>query len=97
MPNYVLSRTSPPAHIYERKVNLGYGVKVDTSDAPKPLGKKMENVKESTGVAEQPVNIVALAAFADGSTFVQEDRSKSDTTHEAYEGNPGPEDRSGWV
>lgn len=69
MPNYVLSRTSPPAHIYERKINLGYGIKVDTSDAPsKPKGKNMENVKEVVDVAE-PVN----AAFADGTVFVQKD------------------------
>ena len=69
MPNYILSRTSPPAHIYERKVNLGYGLKVDTSDAPaKPKGKNMENVEQTMDVAE-PVN----AAFADGTVFVQQD------------------------
>lgn len=56
MPNYILSRTSPPAHIYERKIDLGYGVKVDTSDAPKPQKeKKMNDVKEVSDVAEQPV------------------------------------------
>lgn len=65
MPNYILSRTSPPANFYERKVNLGYGVKVDTSDAPQPepkKEKKMQDVsKENLDVAERsadanPVN-----------------------------------------
>lgn len=56
MPNYILSRTSPPAHIYQRKIDLGYGVKVDTSDAPQPQKeKKMNDVKEVLDVAEQPV------------------------------------------
>jgi hypothetical protein len=68
MPNYTLSRTSPPANIYERKINLGYGIKVDTSDAPQPKGKKMEDVKQTVDVAE-PVN----AAFADGTIFVQDE------------------------
>ncbi len=70
MPNYILSRTSPPAHIYERKINLGYGVKVDTSDAPtaKPKGKNMENVEQTVDVAK-PVD----AAFADGTVFVQDE------------------------
>jgi hypothetical protein len=68
MPNYILSRTSPPAHIYERKINLGYGVKVDVSDAPQPKGKNMTNVKQTIDVA-QPAN----PAFADGTVFVQDE------------------------
>lgn len=59
MPNYTLSRTSPPAHIYERKLNLGYGIKVDTSDAPQPnKEKKMENLnaKPTVDVADLPVD-----------------------------------------
>lgn len=70
MPNYILSKTSPVAHVYERKINLGYGIKVDTSDAPtpQPKGKKMEDVKTIVDVA-QPVD----AAFADGTVFVQDE------------------------
>lgn len=83
MPNYILSRTSPPAHIYERKINLGYGVKVDTSDAPQPKGKKMDNVKQVTDVAEEPVK----AAFADGTVFLQDeaDYPNADAALEAKE------------
>lgn len=79
MPNYILSRTSPPAHIYERKINLGYGIKVDTSDAPTPepnKGKKMNDVKTTLGVADQPVIERANehgVTFADGTVFVQSD------------------------
>lgn len=59
MPNYILSRTSPPAHIYERKINLGYGIKVDTSDAPTnqaQKGKEMNDAKEVLDVADKGVN-----------------------------------------
>lgn len=60
MPNYVLSRTSPPTHIYERKINLGYGVKVDTSDAPTAepnKGNKMnEQALELVDIKVNPVN-----------------------------------------
>lgn len=65
MPNYVLSRTSPPAHIYERKINLGYGIKVDTSDAPPEPNKKKIDVEQTVDV----VHPVQTAAFADGSVF----------------------------
>lgn len=62
MPNYTLSRTSPPAHIYERKLNLGYGIKVDTSDAPTNQpnkGKKMNDVNQTVDVADLPVDPAA--------------------------------------
>lgn len=77
MPNYILSRTSPPAHIYERKINLGYGIKVDTSDAPTnqaQKGKEMNNAKEVLDVADnagngESVRRIDGAAFADGTVF----------------------------
>lgn len=80
MPNYILSRTSPPAHIYERKINLGYGIKVDTSDAPPnqtQKGKEMQDAKEVLDVADKQVDNVdakpvATAAFADGTVFDNE-------------------------
>lgn len=63
MPNYILSRTSPPAHIYERNINLGYGVKVDTSDAPKPNeGKNMNDAKEVLVVVNDPSTVAVISA-----------------------------------
>lgn len=66
MPNYILSRTSPPEHIYERKINLGYGIKVDTSDAPTTKPNEKKNDVKSTMDVAKPV-----ATFADGSALAQ--------------------------
>lgn len=91
MPNYILSRTSPPAHIYERKINLGYGIKVDTSDAPPnqtQKGKEMQDAKEVLDVADKQVDNVdakpvATAAFADGTVFKPAPDLVEDGSHPA--------------
>lgn len=86
MPNYILSRTSPPAHIYERKINLGYGIKVDTSDAPTAepkKEKKMEDVKTTLDVADKPVNPVI---FADGTAAPLEAQEAEEAKDAAVNG-----------
>ena len=84
MPNYILSRTSPPAHIYERKVNLGYGIKVDTSDAPKstPEPNKGKNMNvQVVGVANDKP-----AVFADGTVLEgHKDRGEFNTETQVFE------------
>lgn len=90
MPNYVLSRTSPPSHIYERNINLGYGIKMDTSDAPQnqpKKEKKMEDAKTILDVADHgnatpgtPVDGSEINAF--GSATALDEAEKPTETPE---------------